>query len=273
MPSATPTTARRRPLVVIASDSIERHGHPAHALLHGYVRAVSEGAGAMALGLPADAAAFDLDSLVGSVDGVVLTGSPSNVAPALYGAPELPRDVLLDPGRDAAVLPLLPRLIEAGVPLLGVCRGFQEMNVAFGGTLDPAVHTRPGRLDHREGDHGRPIQRWYDDCHDIEIAEGGVLAGLLAARRLPVNSLHHQGIDRLGQGLRVEATAPDGLVEAFSVAWAPAFALAVQWHPEMRIHDCPLAQAIFQAFGAACRQRQSRRLNRAGSRRTQALAA
>jgi putative glutamine amidotransferase len=158
------------------------------------------------------------------------------------------------------VLPLLRRLAAAGVPMLGVCRGFQEMNVAFGGTLDPAVHTRPGRLDHREGDHDRPIERWYDDSHDIDIAPGGVLAGLIAERRVRVNSLHHQGIDRLGQGLRIEATAPDGLVEAFSVDRAPAFALAVQWHPEMRIHDCPLARAIFTAFGAACRQRQRRRL-------------
>ena len=264
----------RRPLVAISSDRIDRLGHPAHALLHGYVRAVSECAGAMALGLPADAGALDADSLIDSIDGLVLTGSPSNVAPHRYGAPSLPDEVLLDPARDEAVLPLLPRLIEAGVPILGVCRGFQEMNVAFGGTLDAAVHTRPGRLDHREGDHSRPIERWYDDSHDIEIAEGGVLAGLVDGRHLAVNSLHHQGIDRLGQGLRVEATAPDGLVEAFSVAWAPAFALAVQWHPEMRVHDCPLARAIFKAFGAACRQRQARRLRIAGpAARPQSLAA
>ena len=185
---------------------------------------------------------------------------PSNISPEHYGAEALPEDVLLDPARDAPVLPILWRLAVAGIPILGVCRGFQEINVAFGGTLDPAVHTRPGRLDHREGDHTRPIERWYDDNHDINIAPGGVLAGLLGERRVRVNSLHHQGIDRLGQGLRVEATAPDGLVEAFSITWASAFALAVQWHPEMRTHDCPLAQAIFTAFGAACRQRQLHRL-------------
>ena len=249
-----------RPLVVIAADRIDWHGHPAHAVLHGYVRAASECAGVMALGLPAEAGAFDADSLIDSIDGLLLTGSPSNVSPEHYGAPALPEEVLLDPARDATVLPLLRRLVVAGVPILGVCRGFQEINVAFGGTLDPAVHTRPGRLDHREGDHTRPIERWYDDSHDIDIAPGGVLAGLLGERRVRVNSLHHQGIDRLGQGLRVEATASDGLVEAFSVAWASAFALAVQWHPEMRIHDCALAQAIFIAFGVACRQRQLRRL-------------
>jgi putative glutamine amidotransferase len=251
--------------VVIAADRIDRHGHTAHAVLHGYVRAASECAGVMALGLPAEAGAFDADSLIDSIDGVLLTGSPSNVAPECYGEPALPDEVLLDPDRDVAVLPLVRQVVAAGVPILGVCRGFQEMNVAFGGTLDPAVHKRPGRLDHREGDHARPIERWYDDSHSIDIAAGGVLASLIGTGRVQVNSLHHQGIDRLGQGLRVEATAPDGLVEAFSVASAPAFALAVQFHPEMRTHDCPLAQAIFTAFGAACRQRLLRRLRSVAS--------
>lgn len=249
-----------RPLVVIATDRIERHGHAAHALLHGYVRAVSRQSGALPLALPAAPDALDADSLIESIDGVVLTGSPSNVSPDRYGAPPLPDGVLLDRDRDAVVLALLHRLVAAGVPVLGVCRGFQEMNVAWGGTLDAAVHTRPGRLDHREGDHGRPIERWYDDSHAVEIAPGGVLAGLLPGRGYPVNSLHHQGIERLGQGLRVEATAPDGLVEAFSIEGAPAFTLAVQWHPEMRVDDCPLARAIFTAFGAACRQRRLQRL-------------
>lgn len=214
----------------------------------------------MTLGLPAEAGAFDTDSLIDSIDGLLLTGSPSNVSPACYGATAVPDEMQLDLARDEAVLPLVRRVVAAGVPILGVCRGFQEMNVAFGGTLDPAVHTRPGGLDHREGDHNRPIEQWYEDSHSIDIAPGGVLANLLGQRRVRVNSLHHQGIDRLGQGLRVEATAPDGLVEAFSVACAPAFALAVQFHPEMRVDDCPLAQAIFTAFGVACRARLLRRL-------------
>ena len=157
------------------------------------------------------------------------------------------------------MLPLLWRLAVAGIPILGVCRGFQEMNVAFGGTLDPAVHTRPGRLDHREGDHARPVARWYDDSHDVALVPGGVLARLAGTSTVAVNSLHHQGIDRLAPGLRVEATAPDGLIEAFTVADAPAFALALQWHPEMRVGDSAFARAIFAAFGAACRDRQARR--------------
>ncbi|SFL95725.1 gamma-glutamyl-gamma-aminobutyrate hydrolase family protein [Variovorax sp. OV329] len=261
-PTSSPTPAGR-PLVAIASDRIERHGHPAHALLHGYVRAVSELSAAVPLALPAAPGTVDAASLVQGIDGIVLTGSPSNVAPGLYGADALPEGVLLDHDRDATVLPLLPQLVAAGVPVLAVCRGFQEMNVAWGGTLDAAVYGRPGRLDHREGDHDRPVQRWYDDSHDIHIAPGGMLAALVSQTRLPVNSLHHQGIERLGQGLRLEATAPDGLVEAFSVEGAPSFALAVQWHPEMRIDDCPLAQAIFKAFGNACSARRAQRLGSA----------
>ncbi|MBL8351051.1 MAG: gamma-glutamyl-gamma-aminobutyrate hydrolase family protein [Burkholderiaceae bacterium] len=260
------STARMpRPLVAIAADRIERHGHGAHAVLHGYVDAVARVAGALPLALPAAADALDADSLVDGIDGLVLTGSPSNIAPQRYGADALPGSVLLDPDRDAAILGLLPRLIAAGVPVLGVCRGFQEINVMYGGTLDAAVHELPGALDHREGDHERPVQRWYDDSHLIDITPGGQLAQWAPSPRMAVNSLHHQGVARLGHGLRVEATAPDGLVEAFSVEGAPAFALAVQWHPEMRTHDCPLAHAIFSAFGAACRLRRDQRLGRAAA--------
>jgi len=261
-----------RPLVAIAADRIERHGHEAHAVLHGYIDAVSRVAGALPLALPAALEALDADSLIETLDGLVLTGSPSNVAPQCYGADVSPPDVLLDPDRDAAVLSLLPRLIAAGVPVLGVCRGFQEMNVAYGGTLDTAVHLRPGALDHREGDHDRPVPRWYDDSHPVDIVPGGLLAQWAPSRRLAVNSLHHQGVARLGRGLRIEATAPDGLVEAFSVEGVSAFALAVQWHPEMRTHDCPLAHAIFTAFGVACQQRRANRLGHSAAN-AQAVAA
>jgi putative glutamine amidotransferase len=249
-----------RPVVVIASDRIEREGHATHAALDGYVRAVGEVAKALPLVLPAAGDAIDADSLIDAIDGIVLTGSPSNVHPARYGASEPYRDMQLDLARDATILPLLPRLIAAGVPVLAVCRGFQELNVLYGGTLEPAVHEQPGRLDHREGDHSRPIQRWYDDSHALHIVEGGLLAQLAGGTRAIVNSLHNQGVERLGKGLRVEATAPDGLIEAFSIESAPQFALAVQWHPEMRFHDSALARALFMAFGDACRARRQERL-------------
>jgi putative glutamine amidotransferase len=247
-------------MVAIASDRIERYGHPSHAATHGYLQAVAKAAQALPMMLPALGDALDADSLIASIDGIVLTGSPSNVDPARYGAPQPHAPMLLDRDRDAAILPLLPRLIDAGVPVLGICRGFQELNVIYGGTLNPAVHELPGALDHREGDHGRPIERWYDDSHALHIVPGSRLAELAGGTHALVNSLHHQGIERLGHGLRIEATAPDGLVEAFSIESAPQFTLAVQWHPEMRIDDSPLAHAIFAAFGQACRARQHERL-------------
>jgi putative glutamine amidotransferase len=249
-----------KPLVAIASDSVERYGHAAHALLHGYVDAVSSVAEALPLALPAAPGAIDFDSLVANVDGVVLTGSPSNISPQRYGSSATPDVATLDLARDATVLPLVRRLVDAGVPVLGVCRGFQEMNVAWGGTLDAAVHERDGAIDHREGDRSRPVVEWYSYSHAIEIASGGVLSGLLDATSAQVNSLHHQGIETLGSGLSVEATAPDGLIEAFSVTGATSFALAVQWHPEMRVHDDALSREIFKAFGEACRRRRDSRL-------------
>jgi putative glutamine amidotransferase len=242
------------------TDSVELDGHAAHVGFHGYVRAVSEVTQALPFLLPAAAGAIDAESLIAGVDGVLLTGSPSNVAAERYGASPLPATTKIDPDRDAIVLSLIPKLIGSGVPILGICRGFQELNVAFGGRLHPAVHEQSGRLDHREGDHSRPIQRWYDDSHELDIVPGGQLAQLAGASRVSVNSLHHQGVDRLGKGLRIEATAPDGLIEAFSVEGARSATLAVQWHPEMRIDDCALSRAIFADFGLACRKRQSERL-------------
>jgi putative glutamine amidotransferase len=241
------------------TDRVELDGHAAHVGFHGYVRAVSEVAQAVPLLLPAAADAFDAESLIAGVDGVLLTGSPSNVAAERYGAGPLPPTTRLDRDRDAAVLPLIPKLIASGVPVLGICRGLQEFNVAFGGSLHPAVHEQPGRLDHREGDHNRPIQRWYDDSHDLHVVPGSRLERLAGTGRVTVNSLHHQGVERPGKGLRIEATAPDGLIEALTVEGAESTALAVQWHPEMRIDDCALSRAIFADFGRACRDRQSER--------------
>lgn len=254
MPAAHRSPARR-PVVAIITDRIELYNHVAYSAFDGYVRAVALAAGALPLLLPACPEAMDADTLIDAVDGILLTGSPSNVAAERYGAAPLPASTKQDLARDATVLPLLPRLIAAGVPLLGICRGFQELNVVYGGTLERAVHDQPGRLDHREGDHERPIAQWYEDRHAIQVVPGGRLAAIAPDRSCLVNSLHHQGIERLGDGLRVEATAPDGLVEALSVAAAPQFTLAVQWHPEMRVGDSALAHRIFAAFGDACAQR------------------
>ena len=258
-PSRTHPRKSPRPTVVITADRGELGGHATHQAFDGYVRALHEVADVLPLVLPAGGAAIDAASLIAVVDGIVLTGGPSNVQAERYGAEPLPAATLIDPVRDATVLPLLPSLVAAGVPVLAVCRGLQEFNVAFGGTLERAVHEQPGRLDHREGDHARPVARWYDDAHDVELQPGGLLVRLAGKTSAAVNSLHHQGIDRLAPGLRVEAVAPDGLIEAFTAADAPGFTLAVQWHPEMRVGDSAFARAIFCAFGDACRDRQARR--------------
>jgi putative glutamine amidotransferase len=250
----------RQPVVAIVADRFERQKHAAHAVLEGYVRALARVAHVLPLIVPAHAEGIDAETLISSIDGFLLAGSPSNVAAERYGASPLPVSTLVDPARDAVSLSLLPKVLEAGVPFLGICRGFQELNVALGGSLERAVHDQPGRLDHREGDHDRPVERWYDDCHAIEIVPEGRLAQLAGQTTVMVNSLHHQGIDRLGEGLRVEATAPDGLIEAISVKWAAQFTLGVQWHPEMRVDDSALARAIFTGFGDACRTRQQQRL-------------
>ncbi len=260
-------TGLPRPVIAIQCDRVRVFGHDAHAAFDAYVQAVATVAQGLPLLLPAIGAALDLAALLDSVDGLLLTGSPSDVAPSRYGGPPLDPDSLLDEQRDATTLAQIPALVAAGLPLLGVCRGLQELNVACGGSLHAAVHELPGYQDHREGDHARPIERWYDDSHPVQVQPGGQLAAVLAGvhpgPELMVNSLHHQGIARLGQGLRVEAVASDGLVEAISVDGAPQFVLAVQWHPEMRVADSAAARALFAAFGQACRERRASRLGRA----------
>ncbi len=228
--------------------------HPFHAAGEKYVCAVSVAARAMPVLIPPLGRGLDVDWLLERVDGLLLTGSPSNVESHHYGGPPSPPETLHDPHRDATTLPMIRRAVQAGVPLLAICRGCQEMNVAFGGTLHQNVHELPGMLDHRE-DAVRALEEQYDSVHGLRVTPRGVLARIVRSSEMEVNSLHAQGIDRLGQGLVVEAIAPDGLVEAFSVADAPAFALAVQWHPEWQAMRNPFSRALFASFGDACRAR------------------
>jgi putative glutamine amidotransferase len=144
--------------------------------------------------------------------------------------------------------------VAAGVPVLGICRGCQEMNVAYGGTLWQQLNTVPGHLNHRE-DASQPLEAQYAQAHEVELASGGLLERLAGARRIQVNSLHGQGVRELGAGLAVEARAPDGVIEAFRVQDARRFALAVQWHPEWQVMKNPFSRALFAEFGAACRER------------------
>ena len=243
---------RAKPLIGIPADRRILGPHPFHCVGEKYIAAVARAADAVPVLIPSLGEDADLDAILASVDGILLTGSPSNVEPQRYAGPPPDPETLHDPHRDATTLPLIPRVIAAGMPLFAVCRGFQEMNVAFGGTLWPKVQDVPGYADHRE-DKEAPLDVQYGPAHEIELVPGGQLRRIAGADRVRVNSLHSQGVQRLGDGLAVEATAPDGLIEGFSVPAAPGFALAVQWHPEWQVMNNPFSRALFAAFGEAAR--------------------
>jgi putative glutamine amidotransferase len=227
--------------------------HPFHCVGEKYIAAVAEAADAIPLLIPAFGER-DFDELLETLDGILLTGSPSNVEPRHYEGPPSDPDTLHDPHRDATTLPLIPRVVSSGLPLFAVCRGFQEMNVAFGGTLWQKLQDVPGLRDHRENKED-PLDVQYAPAHEIELVGGGLLREIAGTDRVTVNSLHSQGVQQLGEGLEVEARAPDGLVEAFRVRAAPGFAVAVQWHPEWQVMRNPFSRALFAAFGNAARSR------------------
>lgn len=249
------------PLILVTADVRALDRYVWHGAVDTYLKAVA-GMGGVPLILPSLPGALDLDALLARIDGVLLTGSRSNVHPETYGAAASQRHEPYDRERDAAVLPLIRRTLEHGVPLLAVCRGFQELNVALGGSLVAEAQERPGSLDHR----GRDV----DDndirfalAHRVAIEPGSRLAGIVGAGEIAVNSVHRQAVDRLAPGLVVEARAPDGTIEAVRVADARGFALGVQWHPEYWAATDAPSQAIFAAFGRAARSRMASRLAQA----------
>jgi len=244
----------RKPVIGIPADRRLLGPHWFHCVGEKYVAAIAEAAGAVPVLLPAIGADLALDALLSCCDGLFLTGSPSNVEPHHYGGAASEPGTWHDAHRDATTLPLIRQVVEAGMPLLAVCRGFQEMNVAYGGTLHQRVHELAGHLNHREnGDD--PLDVQYAPSHEVAFAAAGTFVRLVPGRTaMMVNSLHSQGVDRLAEGLAVEATAPDGLVEAFRVKNAPGFAIGVQWHPEWKAMDNDFSRALFGAFGEACRR-------------------
>jgi putative glutamine amidotransferase len=243
-----------RPLIGIPADRRMIGMHPFHAVGEKYARAVLEAADSVPVLIPAMAREMGMEELIERLDGIVFTGSPSNVEPHHYqGRPSDP-GTLHDPARDAMTLPLIRKAVAAGVPVLGICRGFQEMNVAFGGTLHQKLHEVPGYMDHRD-DESQPLEVQYGPAHEVTLEAGGLLRSLAGTDHLTVNSLHSQGVERLGRELAVEARAPDGVVEAFRVPNAQRFAVAVQWHPEWKVMANPFSRALFAAFGAASRDR------------------
>jgi len=221
-----------------------------HGTAYQYLRAVREEVGATVLTIPGLADIGNALEILDRVDGLLLTGSFSNIHPSAYHEAEASTVGLYDPERDAVTMPLIRAALERGVPIFGICRGVQELNVALGGTLHQALHEVHGKDDHRP-DESLPLEEQFGVAHEIEILEGGVLASLVSERRVLVNTAHMQGVNRLGAGLRVEAVAADGAVEALSVEAGSAFALGVQFHPEWGTADNVLYRALFASFREA----------------------
>jgi putative glutamine amidotransferase len=238
-----------KPIVLVPACNKMVGKHPFHIAGKKYIDAVRL-AGCQPVVVPT-ATPEELDALLALADGVLLTGSPSNVHPSHFDEdvhdPALP----LDTDRDAWTLPLIPKALDGGVPFFAICRGTQETNVALGGSLHQAVHEIDGHMDHRDPD-DEPADVQYAPAHSIDVLPGGVLAKLLQQSRIQVNSLHGQAVNRLAAGLRVEARAPDGVIEAFSKPDAPGFNLAVQWHPEWQAASNPVSMTLLTAFGQAC---------------------
>ncbi|MCE7026910.1 gamma-glutamyl-gamma-aminobutyrate hydrolase family protein [Jiella avicenniae] len=246
------------PLVAVPADVRDFQNYRWHASPDTYLKALARVAGVVPVIVPAMTGEFDVAAILDRVDGVLTTGSASNVHPERYGMEPSPSYEPFDIDRDDLTDRLIAESLDRGLPLLAICRGHQELNVAFGGTLATEIQEFEGRMDHRAITHEDQRER-YATRHAVTIAEGGLLAGIVGPGPIRVNSLHRQAIDRLGDGLRVEASAPDGTVEAVSVADARAFALGVQWHPEFWAESDAPSAAIFEAFGAACRAHRDRR--------------
>ncbi len=220
-----------------------------HGVADRYPNAVIDATGCLPIVIPAVGSKIDVCAVLDRLDGLLLTGSPSNVHPSHYGAEPSHPDILHDPERDATTLPLIREAVRRDLPVLAICRGIQELNVALGGTLHQRVHEVPGRLNHRSQKDapGGP----YSPSHSVTLTPGGWLTKLFGATEVMVNSLHSQGIDRPAPRLFVEAVAPDGQIEAVSLPGA-RFVVGVQWHPEYKALENPVSTALFAAFAEAC---------------------
>jgi len=247
----------KRPVVgVIGSPQLVEGRFAAQRVGERNLRAIAEAAGALPLMFAGTPEITDAGELLDTVDGIVLTGGRSNVHPSRFGAQEHPRYEPYDPDRDALALTLIETCVTRGMPLFGICRGFQEMNVAFGGSLHPEIRELPGRMNHRAprletGELHPDVAVIFADRHDVRLTPGGVFAKLLGTETIRVNSLHGQGILEPGRRIVVEGVAEDGTIEAIRIADASGFALGVQWHAEHDAGRNPVNGKLFAAFGAA----------------------
>lgn len=248
-----------RPIIGIISNSHLLHGqYPAHAGGRMNSEAVARVSGCLPLVVPACPHLVDVSELLDTVDGILLTGGRPNVHPEEYGEEETEAHGSFDRDRDALVLPLIRAAIERGQPIFGICRGFQEVNVALGGSLHPEIRDLPGRMNHRmpvEGD----LDTRFSRSHPVRLTEGGPFHRLFGAVEVVTNTLHGQGIKTPAPAIVVDGHAPDGTPEAIYVRDAAGFTLSVQWHPEYRAETDPVSRRLFEAFGDAARDWAERR--------------
>lgn len=259
-----PSSMSDRPLVAVPADLKTFEGYRWHSVAAQYLEAAARIAGVLPVVVPALGGEADYAALLDRVDGVLLTGSRSNVHPALYGVEPTTAHEPFDEARDATTLPLIRETLDRGLPLFAICRGMQELNVALGGSIATEVQELPGRMDHRAPDSTVQDER-FAIRHRVDIRPGSRLASIVGTGPVMVNSLHRQALDRLGTGLEVEATADDGIVEAVWLRGA-GFALGVQWHPEYWAGSDPVSRRLFEAFGEAVRA------HRAGAGQPRSLA-
>jgi putative glutamine amidotransferase len=245
-----------KPMVGISccTKAFGTYGMLNHAASDTYVRAVDQLVGAVPVLLPANGDAADIETLLARLDGIILTGSRSNVQPAFYDGPAHAEGTPEDTARDKMTLPLIRAAVARGIPVLAICRGLQEMNVALGGSLHQRLQDLPGRMDHSTPINPDSRVR-TGKAHNVRLTPGCWLHRLSNQAELAVNSLHNQGIDRLAPGLAIEAVAPDGTIEAVRHTHSAALAVGVQWHPEYDFATDAVSRAIFTAFGEALAQR------------------
>ncbi|MEL7212441.1 MAG: gamma-glutamyl-gamma-aminobutyrate hydrolase family protein [Pseudomonadota bacterium] len=243
----------QRPIVgIIGNAYLINDEYPAHAGGTMNSQAVADVAGAMPLLIPADPRFVSVDELMETCDGFVFTGGRPNVHPSHYGEEATEAHGAFDEARDAVALPLICALVERGQPFLGICRGFQEVNVAMGGTLYPEIRDLPGRDNHRMPPDGT-LEEKFELRHMVTFSEDGVFHRLMGAREVLTNTLHGQGIKAPGRRVVIDGHAPDGTPEAIYIEGAPGFTLSVQWHPEWNAANDPVSRPLFEAFGRAVR--------------------
>ena len=241
----------RRPIVgIIGNSHMINDSYPAHTCGTMNSAAIAEVAGCIPLIVPSDPRFVSVEELLSLCDGFLLTGARPNVHPSEYGEDETPAHGAFDRGRDAITLPLIRACVDRGQPFLGICRGFQEVNVALGGTLHPEIRDLPGRMNHRMPPEGT-LEEAFALRHSVTFSEHGVFHRLMGSREVLTNTLHGQGIARAAPGLTVDGHAPDGTPEAIYVKDAPGFTLSVQWHPEWNAASDPVSRKLFEAFGTA----------------------